>query len=82
MQLGTRWTSGDEPPRAVPEALVRGIRTVDDAIPADDLGQPRPRWTLTWLEGRPIAELDTGVIVTLNAAGEPVVEHDPDDEFA
>jgi len=82
MQLGTRWTSGDEPPKTVPEALARGIRSVDEAMPADSLGQPRPRWTLTWLEGRPTAELDTGVFVTLDAAGEPVVGHDPDDEFA
>lgn len=81
MQLGTRWTSGDEPPKAVPDALVRGIRGVDASIPGDELGQPRPRWTLTWLEGKPIAELDTGVIVTLDAEGEPVVRHDPDDEF-
>lgn len=77
MQLGTRWTSGDEPPAAVPEGLRRGIQSVDAMIDAD----PRPRWTLTWLEGRPIAELDTGVIVTLGADGEPVVSHDDEDEF-
>ncbi|MDR7189852.1 hypothetical protein J2Y46_002678 [Microbacterium sp. BE35] len=82
MQLGTRWTSGDEPPKAVPDALVRGIRSVDETIRADQLGQPRPRWTLTWLEGKPIAELDTGVIVSLDADGEAVVRHDPDDGFA
>jgi hypothetical protein len=81
MQLGTRWTSGDEPPKAVPDALRRGIRSVDDATPGDELGQPRPRWTLTWLEGRPIAELDSGVIVTLGDDGEPVVRHDPEDGF-
>lgn len=81
MQLGTRWTSGDEPPKSVPDALRRGIRSVDEAIPDDDLGQPRPRWTLTWLEGRPIAELDTGVIVSLDADDEPVVRHDPEDGF-
>ena len=57
MQLGTRWTSGDEPPRSVPAALADGIRDVDAAIPGDLLGQPRPRWTLTWLEGRPIADI-------------------------
>lgn len=82
MQLGTRWTSGGEPPKAVPAALTRGIRSVDDSIPTDELGAPRPRWTLTWLEGRPIAELDTGVVVTLGRDGEPVVTHDPDDGFA
>lgn len=81
MQLGTRWTSGDEPPKSVPEALRRGIRSVDDAIPGDDLGQPRPRWTLTWLEGNPIAELDTGVIVSLDEDGEPVVRHDDEAGF-
>lgn len=82
MQLGTRWTSGDEAPRAVPAALRRGVESVDATIPSDPLGQPRPRWTLTWLEGKPIAELDTGVIVTLDENGEPVVRHDADDEFA
>ncbi|GAA3626361.1 hypothetical protein GCM10022200_05920 [Microbacterium awajiense] len=78
MRLGTRWTSGDEPPRAVPEALARGIRSVDQAIPSDELGQPRPRWTLTWLEGSPIAELDTGVVVSLGPDGVAQVSHDPE----
>ncbi|WP_345802712.1 hypothetical protein AAIB33_06370 [Microbacterium sp. AZCO] len=81
MQLGTRWTSGDEPPAAVPAALAKGVRQVDEATPGDELGQPRPRWTLTWLEGRPIAELDTGVIVTLDAEGEAVVRHDDETGF-
>lgn len=81
MRMGTRWTSGDTPPAAVPEALHTQIRAVDDALPADDLGQPRPRWTLTFLEGRPIAELDTGVIVELTRSGEVVVRHDDEDDF-
>jgi hypothetical protein len=81
MQLGTRWTSGDEPPKAVPEALRHGIRSVDDTIPADLYGQPRPRWTLTWLEGKPIAELDTGVIVTLDENGQAIARNDPEDGF-
>jgi len=75
MQLGTRWTSGDEPPRAVPEALAAGIRSVDASI-SDD---PRPRWTLTWLEGKPIADLDTGVTVTLGADGNAVIAYEEDD---
>lgn len=81
MQLGTRWTSGDEPPRAVPAALRGAIDGVDRAIPGDALGQPRPRWTLTWLEGRPIAELDTGVIVSVGADGAVVVRRDDEEEF-
>jgi hypothetical protein len=82
VQLGTRWTSGDAPPAAVPAPVRAAVEDVDRALPDDALGQPRPRWTLTWLEGRPIAELDTGVIVTLDADGEAVVTHDDEDGFA
>jgi hypothetical protein len=82
MQLGTRWTAGDEPPASAPSALRAQIAVVDAAMPADSLGQPAPRWTLTWLEGRPIAELDTGVIVTFDEDGDPVVRHDDEDDFA
>lgn len=82
MQLGTRWTSGDDMPAAVPESIRDAIASVDLAIPADELGQPRPRWTLTFLERRPVAELDTGVIVTLGSDGRAVVRHDPESGFA
>ncbi|GAA1960874.1 hypothetical protein [Microbacterium aquimaris] len=82
MRLGTRWTSGEEPPQAVPEALREGIAGVDATIPVDMLGAPRPRWTLTWLEGKPIAELATGVQVELDDDGNAVVRHAPDDDFA
>lgn len=82
MQLGTRWTAGDQPPAAVPPALRDQIAAVEDTLGNDPLGQPAPRWTLTWLEGRPIAELDTGVIVTLDADGDAIVRHDDEDGFA
>lgn len=82
MQLGTRWTSGDPIPSAVPQELHAQISSVDSSIPGDNLGQPRPRWTLTWLEGRPIAELDVGVIVEKGHDGTVRVHHDVDDGFA
>lgn len=82
MQLGTRWTAGQTAPAAVPETLRAAIGQVDETVLSATDGSPAPRWTLTWLEGRPIAELDTGVIVQLDAEGEVVVGHDPDDEFA
>ena len=37
---------------------------------------------LAIVSGRPVAELETGVIVTLDADGTAVVRHDIDDEFA
>ena len=66
MQLGTRWTAGSEPPASVPQALRAEIARVETTLPP---GQPAPSWTLTWLEGRPIAELATGIEVTLDAEG-------------
>ena len=81
MQLGTRWTAGEEPPAAAPAALRKAIAQVEEATGPAQAGNPKSRWTLTWLEGRPIAEMDSGVIVELNADGEVVVRHDPDDEF-
>jgi hypothetical protein len=78
MQLGTRWTAGAEPPAGLPASIRAQIAAVEAVIPADQLGQPAPRWTLTWLEGRPIVELDTGVIVSLDEDGDAVVHHDAD----
>ncbi|GAB3271613.1 hypothetical protein B5M43_007905 [Microbacterium sp. MEC084] len=71
MQLGTRWTAGSTPPASVPADLHETIAQVEQHLPEG----PKPGWTLTWLEGRPIAELDTGVTVTLDAQGLPVVGH-------
>lgn len=83
MQLGTRWSARTEPPTSVPAALRQQIAAVEEAITESQwAAQPTPRWTLTWLEGRPVAELDTGVIVSLDADGTAVVRHDVDDEFA
>jgi len=83
MQLGTRWNAMTEPPASVPDVVRHQIAAVEKLLTADQVAhQPTPRWTLTWLEGRPVAELDTGVIVSVDAEGQAVVRHDPDDEFA
>jgi nitroreductase len=60
MRLGTRWSFGDEPPASVPEEL-RPLIAAAESRATDAAGR---HWTLTWLEGRPIAELDDGTIVT------------------
>jgi hypothetical protein len=83
MKLGTRWPAFTAPPTAVPDVLHGQIAAVERLLPNDQVAhQPTPYWTLTWLEGRPVAELDTGVIVSLDAQGQAVVRHDVDDEFA
>jgi hypothetical protein len=56
MQLGSRWSVGQPPPARLPEDLLARIAEVEAGLPPDS----SLRWTLTWLEGRPIAELDDG----------------------
>ena len=64
MRLGARWQVGDAPHASVPSALHAVIAEREAANPT------ATSWTLTWLEGRPRCELDTGESVELNAAGE------------
>ena len=61
MRLGTRWAFGDEPPPSVPRQLRPRIAAVEARSGGDGAGR---HWTLTWLEGRPIAELDDGTVVS------------------
>lgn len=85
MQLGTRWPAGSEPPSRLPENLVRAIRDVEAGLetPTDDRF-----WTLTWLEGRPIVELDPAnwesepLVLTLDPSSGEVrhIEDDPDED--
>ncbi|GAA3741658.1 hypothetical protein GCM10022239_16630 [Leifsonia bigeumensis] len=60
MQLGTRWAFGAEPPTRLPDAVVAAIAEVEQAASDASKGSDASarRWTLTWLEGRPIVELD------------------------
>lgn len=80
MRLGTRWDAGGEPPAGLPAAFVTQVRAVEADLPPDAEGTAR--WTLTWLEGRPRAELDTGAVVTVGTDGRVTVRHDDQDEFA
>ena len=67
MQLGTRWNVGDEPPARLNDAVREAIARVEAelaAIPTDGW-----RWTLTWLEGRPVVELDDGTSIRVGQDG-------------
>ncbi|MGL3151387.1 hypothetical protein ACSS7Z_13630 [Microbacterium sp. A82] len=65
MQLGTRWAAGSDAPASVPAVLRPAITEVEARGLAG-------HWTLTWLEGRPIAELDAGWEVFVTATGEVI----------
>ena len=58
MQLGTRWSVGDTPPATLPAAVLAAIVDVEADLVGTDTATWR--WTLTWLERKPIVQLDDG----------------------
>lgn len=75
MQLGTRWNVGAAPGAALPDAVLAAIARVETELAGvDTTGW---RWTLTWLEGRPVVELDDGTVIRLTRDGVATVE-EPD----
>jgi hypothetical protein len=66
MQLGTRWAVSATPPERLPAAVVLAIRDVEAQLAEVDTSQWR--WTLTWLENRPVVELDDGTVIRYEPA--------------
>lgn len=70
MQLGTRWEVGAEPPARLPAAMTAAVVAVETGLAGvDTTGW---RWTLTWLEGRPVVELDDGTTLRYDPASDSV----------
>ena len=67
MQLGTRWSVGDELPPRLPEVVQLAVGQVEEDLAKLDVDTAEWRWTLTWLEGRPVIELDDGTKITYDA---------------
>lgn len=83
MQLGTRWSFGAQGPDSLPEAVRDAVHGVEDelrALASDTFDPTTWRWTLTWLEGRPIAELDDGTVVRYDDANDAAIVTPPQDE--
>ena len=75
MQLGTRWEVGAEPPSRLPAAVVAAIAAVETELAGvDTTGW---RWTLTWLEGRPVVELDDGTTLRYDPVADAVTVESP-----
>lgn len=64
MQICTRWQTGQQPPAQLPDAVAAAIATAES-----EHGLTTGAWTLTWLEGRPIATHSEEVRISLRADG-------------
>jgi hypothetical protein len=69
MQLGTRWAVGATPPEKVPADVVAAIRDTEAEVNALGTETSAWRWTLTWLEGRPVVQLDDGTTIRVGHDG-------------
>ncbi len=70
MQLGMRWAVGATPPDRLPPAMVAAVAEVDAEVAGIDT--TAWLWTLTWLEGRPVVELDDGTTLRYDPASDSV----------
>ena len=80
MQLGTRWNFGDEPPARLAPVMLGAIADVERELANGATEGVDPhgwRWTLTWLEGRAVAELDDGTVLHHDPATDTVTRDDP-----
>jgi hypothetical protein len=79
MQLGTRWAAGDPPPARLSAEMTEAIAAVETQLFGVDTSQWR--WTLTWLEGRPVAEFEDGTVVREGHDGSVTTTREDDGEI-
>ncbi|QPZ37041.1 hypothetical protein [Paramicrobacterium chengjingii] len=86
MQLGKRWSVGTKVPADLPRVVVSAVGDVEAELRSDGVSFESWAWTLTWLEGRPVVELDDGTVVTYNSAEDTATirqetDDDGDDDY-
>lgn len=67
MQLGTRWSIGAAVPSGLPHVVEIAVQAVEEELDAVGEDTSAWRWTLTWLEGKPVIQLDDGTVIRYNA---------------
>lgn len=77
MQIGTRWAVGGEPPSAVPVAMRAAIDDEERTLAELGADTSSWRWTLTFLEGQPVVELDDGTTIRLDGDDVLVTRDEP-----
>lgn len=73
IQLGTRWSVGDESPSSLPQAVADAVLEVEAQLSEEGVDVADWKWTLTWLEGRPVVELDDDTVIEYDPAADEAV---------
>jgi len=65
MRLGTRWAVGAAAPATLPDTIRAAVAAVEEELDATGQTTSGWGWTLTYLEDRPIVDLDDGTRIRL-----------------
>ena len=65
MRLGTRWAVGAVAPATLPDAIRAAVSAVEEELRATGQATSGWGWTLTYVEDRPIVDLDDGTRIRL-----------------
>lgn len=69
MQLGTRWLAHTPPPSQLNGPVKDAIAEVERVLSALKQDTTQWSWTLTYLESRPVVQLDDGTTIRVNEDG-------------
>lgn len=74
MQLGTRWQVNTAAPQNLDELVTDAVAQVEKELTALDQDTDRWFWTLTYLENRPVVQLDDGTTIRVLHNGQISIE--------
>lgn len=69
MQLGSRWPLGNSAPAKLPQEIHDAIAEVETELHGLKIDTTGWYWTLTYLENRPVVQLDDGTTIKLDESG-------------
>jgi hypothetical protein len=70
MQLGTRWPAHTTPPQSLDKSVVEAVHGVERELKGLKQDTSAWYWTLTYLENRPVIQLDDGTTIRISHNGE------------
>lgn len=76
MQLGTRWKAHSPAPVSLNSLVLQAISEVETGLSALTQDTSTWQWTLTYLENRPVVQLDDGTTIRVSPSGEVTISEE------
>ncbi|MDH6422710.1 hypothetical protein M2120_000449 [Aurantimicrobium minutum] len=76
MQLGTRWRAHSPAPSSLSQDVVSHILEVEKDLQGLTQDTTTWFWTLTYLENRPVVQLDDGTTIRVSPDGEITISQE------